>query len=52
MLLQQVSEFEVKATVNPVVAQAAQKLSQFIQSKGSVPSDSINDLLQALVKNT
>ncbi|EPJ3801543.1 HNH endonuclease [Morganella morganii] len=52
MLLQKVSEFETKATANPVVAQAAQKLSQFIQSKGSMPSDAVNKLLKALVTKT
>lgn len=52
LLLQKVSEFEVKAAANPVVALAAQKLSQFVHSKGNEPSDSINKLLNALVKNT
>lgn len=52
MLLHKVSEFEVRATVNPVVAQAAQKLSHFIQSKGSAPTVAVNNLLQALVTKT
>jgi hypothetical protein len=52
MLLHKVSEFEVRSTANPVVAQAAQKLNQFIQSKGSMPSDAVNTLLQALVEKT
>jgi hypothetical protein len=50
-LLQQVSEFEVKATANPTVANAAQKLSQLVQSKGNVPSAAIKNLLQTLVAN-
>ncbi|WP_421148538.1 HNH endonuclease [Aeromonas dhakensis] len=52
LLLQQVSEFEVKATANPVVALAAQKLSNFVQSRGNVHSDAVKKLLQTLVKNT
>jgi len=51
-LLQKVSEFEVRSTANPVVAQAAQKLSQFIQSKGSMPTEAVNKLLQSLVRKT
>lgn len=50
-LLHQVSEFEVKATANPVVAQAAQKLNQLIQSKGNAPSAAVKHLLQTLVAN-
>lgn len=50
-LLQQVSEFEVKATANPIVAHAAQKLSQLVQSKGNAPSVAVKKLLQTLVEN-
>lgn len=50
-LLKRVSECEVKATANPTVAAAAQKLSQYIQSNGKSPSDPIKKLLHTLVKN-
>lgn len=50
-LLFRVSEFEVKATANPVVAQAAQKLTLFVQSKGNMPSAAVKKLLQTLVAN-
>lgn len=52
LLLLQASEFEVKATANPVVAQAALKLSQFIQSRGNDLSDAVNKLLHTLVIKT
>lgn len=51
LLLQRVSEFEVKATANPVASQAAQKLGQFVNSKCTIPSDAVKKLLQTLVIN-
>ena len=51
LLLQQVSEFEVKATANPLVAIAAQKLGQYIQSNGNASSGAVKKLLQTLVAN-
>lgn len=50
-LLQEVSEFEVKATANPVVALAAQKLGQYVQSNRNANSDTVKKLLQTLVAN-
>jgi len=48
-LLNQVVEFEIKATANPVVAQAAQQLSQRIQSAGSAPQAAVKSLLKLFV---
>ena len=50
-LLQQVSEFELKATANPVVALAAQKLGQYVQSRGNVNVGAVKKLLCTLVEN-
>lgn len=50
-LLHKVAEFEIKATANPVVAQAAQRLNQLVRSAGNAPSAAVKSLLQVLVDN-
>ncbi len=50
-LLQQVSEFELKATANPIVALAAQKLGHYVQSSGSANVGAVKILLSRLIKN-
>lgn len=51
LLLKRVSEFEVKATVNPGVADAARKLNSVLQAHGVTASQKAKDLLKDLIAN-
>lgn len=50
-LLSRVSEFEVKASANPVVALAASKLSAATHAAGHVPTPAISRLIKILIEN-